>query len=601
MTTKEKILRVNLTSGKISREEVDERLSAKFLGGSGVAAAIISGEVSPETGALDPANLLVFSVGPFCGTSVPFCGRHFVTAKSPLTGILGESSAGGFFGRELKASGNDHVVFEGRSENPVYLFINDDSVELRDASGLWGKTTSETEDHIMDDLHDKKVKIASIGPAGENLVKFASILSEKDRAAGRCGLGAVMGSKNLKAIVVKGSGKASCVDQGALKIVSTKIRELVKESLYAGALGQFGTQSTLVNGPGIGDVPVRNFTLSRWKGIKKLTPDVLAARGAKKHACFNCPVACTSLLEHGGSWVRAPEYETLAMLGTNLLIDDLDAIIRWNVLVNDLGMDTISLGVTIAAFIGALEAGLLEIAPESLGYVKKVDEEKGEYFDYFGTIEPVERLITMIGSREGIGDQLAEGLKKFVELNHLPGEYANVGKGLEVPAHEPRANNMTALDYATTPRGAFHCYLPMLISSNMHFKEEVGLNKLIDRFSPEGKEDLVGAVIKIQNIGEAYSSCGGCIFGLQSLSVITPWIEALNAITGRSYDVASWVKAGEDTFNMKRKFNEGCGITKEDDTIGKRFFTAIKKGGTKKNIPPLVELLPIYYKIRGWN
>jgi len=586
-----------LETRNIATEEVSTELEEKYLGGAGVAASIFTREVPANVDPYDSKNLLIFSVGPFCGTSVPFCGRHFVMAKSPLTKILGEASAGGFFGNELKCNGYDHVIVKGKSEKPVYLWIKDGMVEIRDASDLWGKGIHYTETELKNIIGDDKIKTASIGPAGENLVKYAAIINESDHAAGRCGLGAVMGSKKLKSIAVRGTGKPSIHNKDALTEAVKKIRELVKESPLANVMRETGTLAHMDNFISIGDVPIKNYTMSRWSGTKKIGFYALQTRGEiKHHACFNCPVACRANVEYEGKWVAWPEYEMLAMMGSNLFVDDLEALIKWNLLVNDLGIDLISLGGNIGCFLEAAERKLLNMNLNELGF--KQDPEKSDNYQIWGVTEPIEKLIKMISYREGIGNDLAEGVQNFCAIRNLPQDLSTVGKGLEIPAHEPRSSNLTALDYATTCRGAYHCYEPMQLSSGMTFKKELGLTELVDRFS---KEEAVDAVIKIQDASEAYSACGGCIFGFWYTHEITPWIKALNAITGRSYSVETWMKAGERIFNLKRSYNMECGITKADDAFGSRFFTPIPKGGTKKNIPPLDELLPKYYELRGWD
>jgi aldehyde:ferredoxin oxidoreductase len=586
----EKILRINLTNNQISTEKVLENDLEKYIGGMGVATAIFTREVPADIEPYDEKNLLIFSVGPFCGTSVPFCSRHFIMAKSPLTNILGESSSGGFWGTELKFAGFSHIIIKGKSKKPVYLWIKDNIIELKDASDLWGKGVFETQERIEKNLGDKKIKIALIGPAGENLVRYASIMNDQDRAAGRCGLGAIMGSKKLKAIAVKGHGRPEVIDKEALKINVKKFRDLEKDNPVLEIHQQYGTTLGIDNMPHIGDVPIKNFTMSRWLEIKKIGGYALMEKEVRTHACFNCPVGCAKEIKFNDKWVRWPEYETLAMMGSNLLMDDLDEIIKWNVQANDLGMDTISLGSTIAMFLEAIERNLLKLDELGLHFKSK---------KLWGNTEIIDKLIGIIAYRQGIGSDLAEGVKYFCENYNLPEDLATHGKGLEVPAHEPRANNMTALDYVTSPRGAFHCYMPMDISSGMYIKEELGITNVIDRFS---KEKRIAELVKIvQDASEAYSACGGCIFGFKWIPEITPWIECLNAITGRKYSVESWTKAGETIFNMKRAYNIKCGITKEDDMIGSRFLKPIEKGGTRKNIPPIKELLPIYYNIRGWN
>ncbi len=556
-------------------------------------------EVPSDTDPYDGKNLLIFSVGPFCGTAVPFCGRHFVMAKSPLTGILGESSSGGFFGKELKSAGFDHVVIQGKSEKPVYLWIQDGKVEIRDATELWGKKgVYSTEMELKKSIGDDKIKIASIGPAGENLVRYAAIMSEEDHAAGRTGMGAVMGSKKLKAIAVRGTNKIPVQNKENLMSASKKIRQMAKESSHAEVMSELGTCVHMDNYVSSGDVPIKNFTLSRWKPTKSIGAFAIRERGEVKHyGCFNCPVACRGKIEYEGDWVVWPEYEMLAMMGSNLFIADLEAIIKWNLMVNDYGIDCISLGNTLACFLEAAERKLLDVNLDDLGF--KTDPEKEGSYQIWGATEPIEKLIKMVAYREGIGNDIADGVRKFCEIKNLPDDLATHGKGLEIPAHEPRANNMTALDYATSSRGAYHCYEPLHFSFVMNLKKEIGITERIEPFTSD--EFTISAVKKIQDAGEAFTACGGCIFGFHYAFEITPWIEALNAITGSSHIVDTWMKCGKDIFNMKRKYNLDCGITKEDDTIGTRFFTPISKGGTKKNVPPLNELVEKYYELRGWD
>jgi aldehyde:ferredoxin oxidoreductase len=439
-------------------------------------------------------------------------------------------------------------------------------------------------------------------------VRFAAILNEYDRAAGRCGLGAVMGSKKLKAIAVKGTGKASVENEATLKEVSQKLRDLLKESPQAKAFNSFGTPAGMDTMETYGDIPVNNYRESRWKGIKALGTDAIAKRGEiKKHACFNCPVACTGLVKYGEDFVRWPEYETLSLLGSNLLVGDLDAVIRWSVMANDLGMDTISLGAVLGSFLEAIEKGLLKVNLDELSFTKELVPDKGEVYKTWGSVQAIEKMITVIARREGIGNDLAEGTKRFVKARNLPAELATHGKGLEVPAHEPRACDMTALDYATSPRGAYHCYTPIHLILNMNLKKDIGIDKAVDRFSAntaDGKNGLdisAEMVVKVQDCSETYSACGGCIFGFEFISEVTPWLAALNAITGQTRTLDDWMHVGQRLIDLKRVYSIKCGISKADDTLGSRFFQAIPKGGTKSHVPPLDQLLPRYYALRGWD
>ncbi len=592
-----KILRVDLDTKKISTEDLNPSDEENYIGGTGVATAIFTREVPAKTDPYDGKNLLIFSLGPICGTPVPFCGRHFVMAKSPLTNIIGESSAGGFFGNEMKKAGYDHIIIKGKSENPVFLWINNEKIEIKDASDIWGKGVLYTDSHIKDILKDDKIKIAIIGQAGENLVNFASIMSEKDHAAGRCGMGAVMGSKNLKAIAVKGTNKINVHDREKLLQNVKEINEMVKNSGLATVMHELGTPPHMDNYVSSGDVPIKNFSLSRWKGTKEIGVFRIKERGeVKLHGCFNCAVACRGKIKYEENWIAWPEYETLAMMGSNLMINDLESLIKWNLAINDMGMDTISLGGTLAVFLEAVDRKLINIEHEKFGFQKNPDNP--DKYMIWGATTPIDILIKKVAMREGIGNDLADGVKIFCNKYQLPDDLNIHGKGLEIPAHEPRSNNMTALDYATSSRGAYHGFEPFHLSFAAHFKEELGL---IERIDPFSKEDAVEVVKKIQDACEAYTATGGCIYGFFYTHRITPWVEALNAITNRSYSVAEWVGIGEKLFNLKRKYNIECGITKEDDRIGTRFSIPIEKGGTKKNVPPLKEMLQKYYKFRGWD
>ncbi len=598
MRTMAKILRINLSTQEFTSEDVDPKLEDLYFGGMGVATAIFIKEINPKINAFDEKNALMFTVGPFAGTSVPYCGRHFVLSKSPLTGLLGEASSGGFWNLEFRRTGYSHLIITGKSEKPIYIYITDKNVEFKDASNLWGKTTRETEKLVKEELKNDKVKVSSIGPAGENLVRYASIMNERDRAAGRCGLGAVMGSKKLKAIAVYGSEKIDVKDTNALKISIKQMQQLLEESPMEGVYKQFGTPAGVDSMMGVGDIPIKNYSMSRWPEAREIGANaIFANKQVKKHHCYACPTGCTGLLEYKGEWVRWPEYETLVMMGVNILVNDLDALIRWNVLINDLGMDTISLGAVIAMFLEVANSGGLTVKLEDLGFVP--DHEKRVIFQTWGGVQAIEALIKKIAYREGeIAYDLGEGVRGFCKKYQLPEIFETHVKGLEVPAHEPRANNLTALDYVTTPRGAFHCYMPMHLSTSMNYKTDIGLDKAVNRFNSEIAPETV---IKVQDASEAFSACGGCIFGFNFIPVIKPWIDCLNAITGKKFTLNDWMKVGERLMNLKRAFNVSAGQTKADDKLYERFLTPIPKGGTKKKTPPIKELLEKYYKLRKWD
>jgi aldehyde:ferredoxin oxidoreductase len=407
-----------------------------------------------------------------------------------------------------------------------------------------------------------------------------------------------MGSKNLKAIALHGSEKTEVKDPVALKKAIKEIQQLLDESPMEGVYKQFGTPAGVDSMMGVGDVPIKNYSLSRWSPAREVGANaIFANKEVKKHHCYACPTGCTGLLEYEGEWVRWPEYETLVMMGVNIMVNDLDALIRWNVLINDLGMDTISLGAVIAMFLEAANSGRLPVKLEDLGFVP--DPENRVNFQTWGSVQAIEALIKQIAYREDeIPHELGEGVRAFCEKYNLPEKFQTHVKGLEVPAHEPRSNNMTALDYITTPRGAFHCYMPMHLSTSMNYKKDIGLDTAVNRFDSEAAPETV---IKVQDASEAFSACGGCIFGFNFVPLIQPWVDCLNAITEKNYTVDSWMKVGERLINLKRAFNNAAGQTKADDRLSERFLTAIPKGGTKKNIPPTKEMLEKYYKLRKWD
>ena len=593
-----KILRVDLSRDRISSETTDEPTMRKYIGGAGMGAKVLYDEVPPGVGWDDPQNRVIIASGPLGGTSVPGSGTFTVVTKGCLTEGAAASQANGFMGAYLKFSGFDSVIVQGAAQKPVYLYIHNNQAEIRDASALVDKDTWQIKEIIQEELgkEERELSVFGIGPAGENLVKFASIMNEKGHAAGRCGMGAVMGSKKLKAIAVRGTKEVPIENEKKLSDALKELRKIAKEAPMSQAMHDFGTLIHMDNYVSAGDVPIKNFSLSRWSGTKKIGVYALVEnREIQHYSCFNCATACRGRIKYKEEWVAWPEYEFLAMMGSNLYVDDLEALIKWNVMVNDLGIDCISLGGIIGVFLEAVERNLIDIDHFKVGFEKDTETEK---FNIWGATKAIENIIEMIAFREDIGNDIAEGVKIFCQNKKLPDDLHLHGKGLEIPAHEPRSNNMTALDLATSSRGAYHGFEPLHLSFATHLKKELDLTERID---PYCVDEAVNAVKKIQDACEAYVATGGCIFGFWYSAEITPWVNALNAITGRSYTVENWVQVGENLFNMKRKYNLQCGITSKDDSIGSRFSIPIPKGGTKKNVPPLEDMLEKYYKMRNWD
>ena len=448
-----KILEVNLTSGKISRTSVDDETLRKFIGGSGLAAKLFLDRVSPQVAPLSPQNTLFIMTGPLQGTNLPGAGRFNISAKSPLTNIWGEGNCGGTFGPELKFAGWDGIIIEGASDKPVYLFIDDDKVEIRDASDLWGKDSYETIDMVTDKIGGgRKVKVLAIGQAGENLVKYAAIIHDKADAIGRCGLGAVMGFKKLKAIVVRGRGKADIAMPEDYNKARREALDVIKDSAVAQSLHSMGTDSSMPLGMMTGDVPSKNWSLGEnLEGSDALGGPTYSEKYlTRTHACYACPIACKRVVQvkegpYKGEEQAGPEYETCCTFGTLIMNNDLAAVIKINEMCNRYGLDTISCGSTIAFAIDCFENGLIT-----------EDDTEGVKLTW-GNVDGVIKMVEKIARREGFGDVLAEGSRGAAKkIGKNAADFAVEVKGLEAPMHDPRGFHGMGLAYAMSNRGACH-------------------------------------------------------------------------------------------------------------------------------------------------
>jgi len=587
-----KILRVDLTEKAIEIQRLDEG-DRKYIGGSGLAAKILYKETSPGIDPLGPNNLLIFMTGPLTGTPVP-CGRHSIVAKSPLTGIWGEASVGGTWGRELKRAGYDGIVVSGKSEKPVYLWIHDDEVQLREATHLWGKDTYQV-DELLRKETDNSAVVASIGQAGEKLVRISAILTNgKDaRAAARCGLGAVAGSKKLKAIVVKGSKKLKVFHEKklreSLKKVVPSLREIPQR------LRNLGTANLVVPCEVIGDLPIMNWRKGRWKeGAQKISGERMVETILTGHYhCAGCPIRCGKRVKitqgpFAGVDGAAPEYETLGTLGSSCLIDDLEAIAKANELCNRYGLDTIEVGGAIAFAMECYTNGLID------------KEDTGGIPLEWGNSQALVELTRQIGEKKNLGDLLGQGLRRASEkIGGLAFEFAIHTKGLAFPAHDPRAYNSVALAYATSNRGACHLQGFTHIFERNLTMPELGYEEVQDRFSTEGKGELVAKLQDLMCMFDSLSICKFTLFGGIRVSHLVEW---LNLVTGWDMDLREFMKAGERIFNLKRLYNVKCGISRKDDTLPSRVLTHQRKeGGAANNLPHLGKMLGEYYEYRRWS
>lgn len=590
-----RVLKVDLTSGTASIKSGGSQDGSfrKYLGGSGLAAKYLYDELVPNANPLGPENVLIFMTGPFCGTPVPASGRHAVAAKSPLTGFWGESDCGGHWGVMLKKAGFDGIVIHGRSKRPVYLWIKEGKVEIRDANHVWGMDNYDISETIRKET-EMDAEIASIGPAGEKLVKYSVIMTDgKDgRAAGRTGMGAVMGSKRLKAIAVHGTEKSAIHDKKALM---GSIRSITP-NLIKGTSGfsNYGTSGGIVNIEKLGDLPIKNWRNGSWSGAASISGVKLAETYLTgKFHCASCPIGCGRVVKiSDGKYApvsgAGPEYETVAVFGALLLIDDLAAICKANELCNRYGMDTLSTGGVIAFAFEAYEKGYLS-----------ADKTGGLKLEW-GNPDAMLNLIHMIANREGIGGLLAEGVKIASEnLDPKCKEFAVHVKGLEPSMHDPRAHNGLAVLYAVSNVGATHNQGITHNFEKLLTCPEMGLTAPPDRFAVEGKGIFTAKTEDFMSICDSLKICKFVLFGGVTLTDLCHW---LNFVTGWDVSVAELIRTGERITNLKRLHNIRFGLKKSDDTLPKR-LTEEKRGsgGAAENLPDINRMLKEYYQYRGWS
>jgi aldehyde:ferredoxin oxidoreductase len=576
-----KFLRINLSTGQIDQENLDMELAMKFIGGRGLASYYLAQEVEPEVEPFDSANKIIFATGPLTGSQAPTGGRYMVVTKSPLSGTIASSNSGGFWGAELKRAGYDLIIVEGKSDKPCYIYINDKTVQIKDAKKYWGKLVSETTDLLLQETGDSKARVLTIGPAGEKLALLACVMNEKYRAAGRSGVGAVMGSKNLKAIVVRGTGKLSPARDDETKKVLTSIRKKIRENDVTGkGLPTYGTSVlvNLINESGI--YPTNNFQESYFETADKTSGETLAEKYLVRNmACFHCPIACGRYSKVDDVEGEGPEYETVWAYGASCGVDDLVAIIKANKLCNEYGIDTISAGATIACAMEMYKKGIVS-----------VDEIGGPELE-FGSGEAIVEWTRKMGAGEGFGAKMALGSYRLAEEFGVP-ELSMSVKKLELPAYDPRGVQGHGLQYATSNRGGCH------VRGYMIAPEIVGLPEKLDPLSLEGK----AVWVKIfQDLTAVIDSLGLCLFTSFALGS-DDYKDMFNAIVGQDWTKETLLEAGDRIWNIERIFNLKAGISPEQDTLPRRLLTEpIPKGPCKGHIHRLPELLPEYYKERGWD
>jgi aldehyde:ferredoxin oxidoreductase len=593
MTAFGRLLRIDLTTRTWRRETVDGATLRAVIGGRGLSSSLLADAVDPTADPLGPGNRLVFTTGPATGTTLPLSGRVTVGARSPLTGTIGFSSGGEFFGAALRQSGADALVFEGEADRPVYVVVRDGRVEFRDAGALWGLDTHATCDRLRDLEGDRRLRIACIGPAGENRVRFACVVNDKYGVAARGGLGAVMGAKRLKAVAAPAGPPAPVARPERVEALGRRLREILDGHRYMQLLARYGTTITVDEVNRWGLYPTRNFQAGSLPGSERYH-EVLFGDGwvvADRHG-YEDPLRQYKLADVGGEVLDVPEYESTFALGGLVGIPvarDPVAVLRANHLCNALGMDSISAGGAVAF--------LLECAQRSLVPPR---ETGGVPLDW-GRRETLWTLLEQIAHRRGIGDLLAEGVRRAAE--RLGGEaprYAMHVKGLELPGYDPRGAFGMGLAYATGNRGGCHVEAYM-----MRFEVWAAAagdrERALDRF--DASERKVRATIWMQNFTCAYNGIGTCAFPFESLA----WNEAdlaaiFEAVTGLPLTPEEVLRAGERTINLERLFNRAAGFGADDDTLPVRFLAEpLPEGASRDRVVPLAEMLPVFYRLRGWG
>jgi aldehyde:ferredoxin oxidoreductase len=590
-----KLLRINLTDKTFKEEPVSEALARDYMGGAGFGVKYLFDEVKPDTDPLGPDNKLIFAVGPFTGAGVPCSSRMSVTGKSPLTGAVGMALSGGQFPAEMKYAGWDGIIIEGKADKPVYVAITGANARFRDASHVYGTRTFDCQQIIKDELHDQNVRVCCIGPAGENLSKMACIINER-RAVGRKGLGAVMGSKNLKAIAIRGTDTIAIASKEKYTIARSALLKAFKESpvLYP-EFALHGTPMTYEVTGALGILAAKN-----WTGTGEFLPDGLnlesqTAHKIGKEHCHDCPVGCSQMKmaksgAYAGILSEGPDFETIYSFGTNNGISDLDTVIAADRLADELGLDTISAGVTIGFAMELFEKGIL-----TLKDTDGIDLR-------FGNDEAMMKVLQKIAFRDGIGDLLADGCRVAAKkIGKGTDKFAIHIKGLELPAYDVRGAKAHGLNYATSYTGADHC-------RGYAFQEIFGIPIpwQVDRFAIEGKGKLTKWNQDIRSVTCDCAPMCGFLLDMAVPAIACQNTAALmEAITGMPYTAEDVEKVGERLNNVAKAFNVLAGFTRADDNLPERLMTEPLTAGASKgqmiSRKDLDTMLDEYYAERGWD
>jgi aldehyde:ferredoxin oxidoreductase len=589
-----RLLRVNLTEGAICEETIPEAEAEKYIGGRGLAIKCLMEGMDPQVDPLSPENLLVMSTGPLTSTPTPTGNRYMVVTKSPLTDALSNSNSGGVFPTMMKRSGYDLFIFEGKAEKPVYLYVDERRAELRDAGHLWGLDTHQTDDALKAETAED-ASIACIGPAGENLALIAAIINDKHRAAARSGVGAVMGSKNLKAVAVRGDLRPGLYDAKALRaVVRESNRQLAADIKKGATMRIYGTSYVPDVTHEAGVFPTFNFQHGQFHGTHKINGPFLRENFLIRHTgCYACPLACARLTEvKAEDWGEqfagqgeGPEYETIGSLGSACGVDNMAAITKANYLCNELGLDTISTGLTIACAMEMYTKGVLK------------EGQIGRPLP-FGDAEGLLEMIRLAASRQGFGDELAGGSWRLAQRYGHP-EMSITAKKLEFPSYDARGLKGMGLLYATSNIGASH------MAGDTAYMELFGVGEKIDGLAYEGKAALVKY---FQDLFTIIDAVGLCVFvairyTLDTANgyVPTRLTEMVKQATGASYTPESLLEAADRVYTLERLFLTRAGFSRVDDTLAPRMFESMPAGPIQGEVFDLDLLLDDYYVERGWD
>ena len=578
------ILKINLTTGKTEEYEIPKPWERDFLGGASLAARILYSSLTRELDPFSPEAPLLFMTGPLTGTSGPTTGRFVVCGKGPATGLWAESNIGGFWGPELRAAGYDGLWITGKAETPIYLWLKGNIVEVRTASHLWGQNTYSTQEKVKAEIAEKSARVCVIGPAGENRVLFASIMCDHGRMAGRTGLGAVMGSKNLKAIAVRGTREIPVYDLGKYKPLRSESNRRLRDDNEAKILRDVGTGGVANYAEYLGAMPVQYYSHGSFENIDqisgaRMTETILTGRSA----CQGCVIACGRVVTLKGDKLKrkGPEHETMVGFGANLLNDNLEAIVDLGELCDRYGMDTISTSNTIGLAFHLFEEGRI------------TEKETGGIALKWGDVDAIEQLVNLIGRREGVGDLMAQGSRRFAAHFGVEDEAVQVN-GLEVAYHDPRGVSGMALSYATSPRGACHNQSDYFFVDWGHTQESLG----ITYFERQAQAEKAANVAKHQDWRTVFNAVVMCIFANVEPEM---QVKLINAGCGLDWTIEDMLKAGERAWNLKRAINNRMGLTCENDKLPKTLLQPFPDGGSAGFVLDFEAMLSAYYAARGWD